>query len=329
MAAPQQASLHETVLLREAVEHLVVDKSGIYIDATFGRGGHSAAILESLNSDGRLIALDKDPQAVAAAQQRFGNDGRFSILHTSFSDLDTILQQQQLKGKISGILLDLGVSSPQLDQAERGFSFLNDGPLDMRMNPQVSPSAKEWIASASAEEMTSVFREYGEERFAKRIASAIVLQRALTPIETTLQLAKIVSDANPAWEKHKHPATRVFQAIRIFINRELDDLTDLLAKVLGMLKTGGRLVVISFHSLEDRIVKNYMRDEARGFSESDKKMPSRLPRKLPVQHEKFTARLLLVGKTIRASEAELEKNPRARSAIMRVAEKLPCKEVLA
>lgn len=314
--------LHETVLLREAVEQLVVDKSGIYIDATFGRGGHSAAILESLNSDGRLIALDKDPQAVAAAQQRFGNDSRFSILHTSFSDLDTILQQQALRGKISGILLDLGVSSPQLDDAERGFSFQHDGPLDMRMNPQVSPSAREWIAVASAEDMTRVFRELGEERFAKRIANAIVEQRALKSIDTTLQLAKIVSDANPAWEKHKHPATRVFQAIRIFINRELDDLSTLLANVLDLLKAGGRLVVISFHSLEDRIVKNFMRDEARGFSEHDKKLPSRLPRKLPVQNEQFNTRLILIGKPIRASESEVENNPRARSAIMRVAQKL-------
>jgi 16S rRNA (cytosine1402-N4)-methyltransferase len=309
--------LHETVLRGEAVEQLVVDKSGIYIDATFGRGGHSAAILECLNSDGRLIALDKDPQAVAAAEQRFGNDSRFSIFHTSFSDLDTLLNRQQLKGKISGILLDLGVSSPQLDEAQRGFSFLNDGPLDMRMNPQVSPSAGEWIAVASAEEMTRVFRELGEERFAKRIANAIVEQRAIKPIETTLQLAKIVSDANPAWEKHKHPATRVFQAIRIYINRELDDLTTLLASVLDMLKTGGRLVVISFHSLEDRIVKNFMRDEARGYSQADK-----LPARLPVQHEKFNARLTLIGKPIRTSDAELEKNPRARSAIMRVAEKV-------
>jgi len=325
MSALHQTSCHKTVLLQEAVEHLVVDRSGIYIDATFGRGGHSAAILEKLNGDGRLIALDKDPQAVAAAQQHFGNDSRFSIFHTSFSELDSILQQQHLKGKISGILLDLGVSSPQLDQAERGFSFLHDGPLDMRMNPQAAPSARDWIASASTEEMAEVFKKFGEERFARRIAHAIVEQRAIKPIETTLQLAKIVSDANPAWEKHKHPATRVFQAIRIFINRELDDLSILLAKVLDLLQAGGRLVVISFHSLEDRIVKNFMRDESRGFSEKNRaghKLPARLPRKLPVQHEKLHASLLLIGKPIRASATELETNPRARSAIMRIAEKL-------
>ena len=322
MVAPEQgsrhetAAVHETVLLHEAVEQLVVDKSGIYIDATFGRGGHSAAILEKLNGDGRLMALDKDPQAVAAAQQRFGNDSRFSILHASFSELDRLLTQQQLKGEIAGILLDLGVSSPQLDEAGRGFSFLKDGPLDMRMNPQVAPSAAEWIASASAEEMATVFKDFGEERFARRIANAIVEQRAIKAIDTTLQLAKIVSDANPAWEKHKHPATRVFQAIRIFINRELDDLSALLAAVLDLLKAGGRLVVIGFHSLEDRLVKNFMRDAARGYSDE------RLPRKLPVQHEKFQPRLLLIGKPIRASEAEVANNPRARSAIMRVAEKL-------
>jgi 16S rRNA (cytosine1402-N4)-methyltransferase len=192
------------------------------------------------------------------------------------------------------------------------------------MNPQASPSAKEWIALASAGEMASVFKELGEERFAKRIANAIVDQRALKPIETTLQLAKIVSDANPAWEKHKHPATRVFQAIRIFINRELDDLQMLLADVLDVLKIGGRLVVISFHSLEDRRVKNFMRDEARGFSEGKMqadKLPARLPRKLPVQNEYFHARLKLIGKPIRASDAEVKVNPRARSAIMRVAER--------
>jgi len=322
MSTSRQTSLHEalfsheTVLLHEAVEHLVVDSSGIYIDATFGRGGHSAAILERLNRDGRLIALDKDPQAVAAAQQRFGNDGRFSIFHTSFSELNSLLEQQQLKGKISGILLDLGVSSPQLDQAERGFSFIHDGPLDMRMNPHVFPSARDWIAIASADEMAGVFKKFGEERFAKRIAKAIVENREVKPIETTLQLAKIVSDANPAWEKHKHPATRVFQAIRIFINRELDDLQVLLASVLDALKIGGRLVIISFHSLEDHMVKNFMRDQARGFAESE-----RLPRRLPVQHEKFSSRILLIGKPVRASEAELASNPRARSAIMRVAER--------
>jgi len=308
---------HQTVLLREAVESLVTRRDGIYVDATFGRGGHSAAILEGLDSGGRLIAVDKDPQAVAAAQQRFATDRRFSIFHASFAELKHILQQEQLCGQVDGILLDLGVSSPQLDQAERGFSFLHDGPLDMRMNPQVHPSAREWIASASAEDMTAVFREYGEERFAKRIAAAIARERNIQPIATTLQLAKIVSEANPAWEKHKHPATRVFQAIRIFINRELEDLRILLADVIDLLKIGGRLVVISFHSLEDRIVKHFIRDEARGFSVQD-----RLPSRLPVQHQAVKVRLESVGKALRASDAEVEANPRARSAIMRIAERV-------
>jgi len=311
------STFHQTVLLREAVESLVTSRSGIYVDATFGRGGHSAAILECLESGGRLIAVDKDPQAVSAAQQRFATDRRFSIFHTSFSELKHILQQEQLCGRVDGILLDLGVSSPQLDQAERGFSFLHDGPLDMRMNPQAHPSAREWIASASAEDMTAVFREYGEERFAKRIAAAIVRERDIKPIETTLQLAKIVSEANPAWEKHKHPATRVFQAIRIFINRELEDLRILLADVIDLLKVGGRVVVISFHSLEDRIVKHFVRDEARGFSVQD-----RLPSRLPVQHQAVKVRLASVGKSIRATEEEVAANPRARSAIMRVAERV-------
>ena len=308
---------HQTVLLQEAVDALIIDQGGIYIDATFGRGGHTRAILERLNSNGKLIALDKDPEAIAVARQEFSGDSRFSIYHTSFSELDSIVAGQQLQGKIDGVLLDLGVSSPQLDDAARGFSFLHDGPLDMRMNPQSHPSAKEWIATASVEEMTEVFREYGEERFAKRIATAIARERATKPVDTTAQLAKIVSDANPAWEKHKHPATRVFQAIRIYINRELEDLQALLSRVLDILKAGGRLVVISFHSLEDRIVKNFMRDEARGYSAEE-----RLPARLPVMQPKTKIRITLIGKPVKASVAEVAHNPRARSAIMRVAERL-------
>jgi 16S rRNA (cytosine1402-N4)-methyltransferase len=308
---------HQTVLLHEAVESLVTNRNGIYVDATFGRGGHSAAVLECLSDGGRLIAVDKDPQAVAAAQQRFVSDRRFGIIHASFSQLKPILQRENLCGQLDGILLDLGVSSPQLDQAERGFSFLYDGPLDMRMNPQTHPSAGEWIATASLEEMASVFRELGEERYAQRIAAAITRERDIKPITTTVQLAKIVSEANPAWEKHKHPATRVFQAIRIFVNRELEDLGILLADVIDLLKVGGRLVVISFHSLEDRIVKNFIRNEVRGFATHD-----RLPARLPVQHEVVHIRLRAVGKSVRASDAEIAANPRARSAIMRVAERV-------
>ncbi len=308
---------HQTVLLREAVAALVTDLGGIYVDATFGRGGHSAAILECLDDGGRLIAVDKDPQAVAAARERFVSDRRFSVFHASFSELKGILRDENLCGQVDGILLDLGVSSPQLDQAEGGFSFLHDGPLDMRMNPQGHPSAGEWIASVSAEEMARVFRDFGEERYARRIAEAIVAQRAQSPICTTLQLAKIVSEANPAWEKHKHPATRVFQALRIFINHELEDLRALLRDVLDLLKVGGRLVVISFHSLEDRLVKNFIRDEARGFSMQDK-----LPARSPIQYQAPHVRLRAVGKSIRPTDIEIMQNPRSRSAIMRVAERV-------
>jgi len=308
---------HQTVLLHEAVGALVQDQSGLYVDGTFGRGGHSAVILESLNADGRLIAVDKDPEAIAVTEPGSDwagvGDPRFSIQHASFADLKAYLSQKDELGKVSGVLLDLGVSSPQLDQAERGFSFLQDGPLDMRMNPSVSPSAAQWIASASEQEMASVFKEYGEERFAKRIARAIVAHRKESPFETTAQLAKVVSEANPAWEKNKHPATRVFQAIRIFINNELGDLKVLLADVLDLLAIGGRLVVISFHSLEDRLVKNFMRDQARG---------ERLPSRLPVQNVDLNIRMKLIGKAIKASSDEVSANPRARSAVMRIAERV-------
>ncbi len=306
-------SPHQTVLLDEAVAALVQDQGGIYIDGTFGRGGHSGAILKTLNSVGRLIAVDKDPEAIAVAQQFFGDDDRFSVFHTSFSELEDLLSEKQLVGNVNGVLLDLGVSSPQLDEAQRGFSFQQDGPLDMRMNTEVGISARDWIASAEENEMITVFREFGEERYARRIAKAIVEKRHTAPIETTLQLAGIVAEAHPAWEKNKHPATRVFQAIRIFINRELDDLQCLLDGVVDLLAVGGRLVVISFHSLEDRMVKNFMRDQARG---------EKLPAKLPVRNEMLNVRMKLVGKAIKASVQEVEQNVRARSAVMRVAEKV-------
>lgn len=310
-------SPHQTVLLEEAVAALLSDQSGVYIDGTFGRGGHSGAILEKLGSEGQLIAVDKDPQAIAVAQDStiwpYAGDPRLSVIHGSFAELKPFLSERKLAGKVAGVLLDLGVSSPQLDEAERGFSFMQDGPLDMRMNPQVAPSAAEWLAEADEQEMAEVFKAYGEERFAKRIAKAIVVYRQQQPLLTTSQLAKVVAEANPAWEKHKHPATRVFQAVRIFINRELDDLQVLLADVLDMLQVGGRLVVISFHSLEDRIVKQFMRNQARGEI---------LPAKLPVRHSDVGVRMKLLGKAIKPSAAEVAANPRARSAVMRVAEKL-------
>jgi 16S rRNA (cytosine1402-N4)-methyltransferase len=308
--------LHQTVLLREAVESLVTDTAGVYVDATFGRGGHSEAILNKLDKGGQLIAVDKDPQAIAQAHERFDSDKRFSVYHAGFSELPQLIEQRQLTGKIAGVLLDLGVSSPQLDQADRGFSFLHDGPLDMRMNPQSGISAAEWLASASADEMSRVFREFGEERFARRIASAIARARQDAPIETTRDLAEIVRQAHPAWEKNKHPATRVFQAIRILINHELEELQSLLECVLDLLMTGGRLVVISFHSLEDRLVKTFIRDHVRGYGQQEK-----LPARLPVE-QKIHVRLKAIGKAVRASDREVAQNPRARSAIMRVAEKV-------
>lgn len=304
---------HQTVLLREAVEALEVKPEGIYIDGTFGRGGHSALILEQLGEQGRLIGFDKDEAAVEAARERFGGDARFSMVHGSFTQMLAHAEQQGLLKKVDGILLDLGVSSPQLDEAHRGFSFMHDGPLDMRMDRSRGQSAAQWLSVAEEDEMAAVFKEYGEEKFARRIARAIVHARVEQPLETTAQLAALIERASPVREKHKHPATRTFQAIRIYINRELDDLRDCLRDSLQVLGRGARLVVISFHSLEDRIVKHFMRDQSRG---------PQLPKGLPVAHVETRGAIKLVGKAVRAGEAELAANPRARSAVMRVAEVL-------
>ncbi len=304
---------HQAVLLNEAVVALAVKPAGVYVDATFGRGGHALKVMEGLDQSGRLLAIDKDPAAVNAAQQRFGSDSRFTIQHGSFAMLGQHVESWGLTGKVSGVLLDLGVSSPQLDDASRGFSFRNDGPLDMRMNPQVGESAAQWVARAPLEEVIKVLRDYGEERYAPRIARAIVAARETAPIETTAQLQAIVAQANPSWEKGKDPATRAFQAIRIAVNHELDDLHTCLAQVLDVLAVGGRLVVISFHSLEDRIVKRFMRDQERG---------EQFPRGLPVMENTRGQRLRRIGKAIYASREELALNPRARSAVMRVAEKI-------
>ncbi|WP_439105698.1 16S rRNA (cytosine(1402)-N(4))-methyltransferase RsmH [Congregibacter sp.] len=307
MAAP-----HETVLLHEAVDSLVSSPAGLYVDGTFGRGGHSREILNRLDESGRLFACDKDEEAERDARKLEAEDSRFSFARGSFADLPVHLSERGL-GAVDGILLDLGVSSPQLDQAERGFSFQQDGPLDMRMDRGRGESAADWIAVASEQEIIDVLRQYGEERFAKRIAGAIVKARSETPLTRTAQLAAIVREAHPRWEKHKHPATRSFQAIRIRVNRELDDLADLLSLALSVLAVGGRLVVISFHSLEDRLVKRHLRDMSRG---------PQLPRNLPVRDAESGAQMRLLGKAVRASEAEVDENPRSRSAIMRCAEKL-------
>lgn len=304
-----EGGTHTTVLLAEAVEALVTDAAGVYIDGTFGRGGHSRLALARLASEGRLYGVDKDPQAVAVGETLAAEDSRFAMVHDSFADA---LQHREWPA-LQGVLLDLGVSSPQLDDAERGFSFSQDGPLDMRMNTSAGISAADWVAAAAVEEMQQVFRDYGEERFARRIANAIVEARAEQAITRTAQLAKIVAEANPAWEKHKHPATRVFQAIRIHVNQELADLQRLLDSVIDRLAIGGRLVVISFHSLEDRMVKRFMRDQSRGQV---------VPRHVPVTEANSGQRLRLIGKAIKPSADEVAANVRARSAVMRVAERV-------
>jgi 16S rRNA (cytosine1402-N4)-methyltransferase len=304
---------HLPVLFDEALESLSINPAGLYIDGTFGRGGHSGAILQSLGPDGRLLAIDKDPDAIACAALRFGEDARFFIEQGSFAMLGEFARKHGIEGRVDGILLDLGVSSPQLDVAERGFSFIKDGPLDMRMDNASGRSAAQWLAVAEADEIATVLKEYGEERHAKRIARAIVAARNEAPIDTTARLADIVSRANPSWEKGKHPATRAFQAIRIHINRELDDLHDCLRQSLDVLAPGGRLAVISFHSLEDRIVKRFMRDAERG---------EKFPAGLPVTQAQLQSKLKRIGKAIRPSVSEVEVNPRARSSVLRVAERL-------
>ena len=304
--------MHQTVLLREAVQALVTDPGGFYVDGTFGRGGHSRYLLECLDERGRLLAVDKDQVAQKAAEKLIGSEPRFEFFHGSFAQLPHQLRRMGIDA-VDGILLDLGVSSPQLDDGERGFSFMHDGPLDMRMDTSCGETAAEWLSHADLQDITAVLKDYGEERFARRIASAIIATRETSPIETTGQLARVVSEANPRWERHKHPATRSFQAIRIKVNREIEDLQQLLSGALDMLRVGGRLVVISFHSLEDRLVKRYMRDMARGDA---------LPRGVPVTDGALNRRMRLVGKAIKASDKEVADNVRARSAVMRVAEKI-------
>lgn len=304
---------HYSVLLQESVAALVQQPSGVYIDGTFGRGGHSRAILQQLAPDARLYAFDKDPEAIEAAEELAREDGRFFIWHSSFAALKERTQQIGMAGQVDGVLLDLGVSSPQLDNAERGFSFLRDGPLDMRMDTTRGQSAADWLNSADAADIAFVLKEYGEERFAKRIARAIVEARVQQPFTSTKQLADVVTAANPKWEREKHPATRAFQGIRIHINAELEDLRHALEAALDVLAPGGRLVVISFHSLEDRIVKRFFRDQARGKD---------FPKGLPVTAQMLEQRLRLVGKATKAGTEEVAENVRSRSAIMRVAEKL-------
>ncbi|SMF02438.1 16S rRNA (cytosine1402-N4)-methyltransferase [Alteromonadaceae bacterium Bs31] len=308
---------HYSVLLRESVDALVTDPGGIYVDGTFGRGGHSREILRSLDQGGRLLAFDKDPQAVEEGERLAAEDARFTIIHGSFASFSSVKQSLLELGRdgegLCGVLLDLGVSSPQLDEAERGFSFLQDGPLDMRMNNSAGQTAADWINSAEEDEIVFVLREYGEERFARRMARAVIKERQLQEFSTTSRFAQVISEANPRWEKGKHPATRAFQAVRIFINRELEDLTLALDEALSTIKSGGRLVVISFHSLEDRIVKRFFREQTRG---------KQFPAGMPITDDMLDKKMRTLGKAIKASDHELQENIRSRSAVMRVAEKI-------
>ncbi len=304
---------HQPVMLNEIISGLSIKKDGIYIDATFGRGGYSRAILNCLGGQGHVIAIDKDTAAIAQAQELAASDARFRFHHASFSELTQIVSANNCDGKIAGIVFDLGVSSPQLEDSSRGFSFMRDGPLDMRMDTTRGMSAAEFIATVEQDQLASILKEYGEERFAKRIALAITRERGEKAITTTGQLSDIIARAVPFREKHKHPATRSFQAIRIFVNNELGELTAALQQSLGVLEPTGRLVVVSFHSLEDRIVKRFMKDMARDDD---------LPKSVPIMKSESKARLRILVKGKKPQADEIENNVRSRSAMMRVAEKI-------
>lgn len=307
------SNAHVPVLLGPVLEGLDIKADGLYVDGTFGRGGHSAAILNALDARGRLIAIDRDPQAVASASTLLTDDPRFEVVRGEFAKLETIIGERGQNGKVDGLLLDLGVSSPQLDEAERGFSFLRNGPLDMRMDPDSGIAAAEWLQTVEEKDLRSIIRKFGEERHAARIARAVVTKRENAAIETTGQLAEIVSSSVPAHTRKRHPATKTFQAIRLFINNELGQLEAALAQSIGVLQLGGRLCVISFHSLEDRIVKRFMRNASRE-AEQYRGMPE-----VPVE---FRPKLALVGKVISATAEEIQANVRARSARLRIAERV-------
>ncbi|RIZ67551.1 MAG: 16S rRNA (cytosine(1402)-N(4))-methyltransferase RsmH [Methylococcales bacterium] len=306
---------HLPVMYAEALQQLAIKKEGVYLDCTFGRGGHSRGILSLLGQGGQLIAFDRDFDAVNSSYAKaMLQDGRFQIKQVCFSQLETFIEASELVGKVDGILMDLGVSSPQLDNPERGFSFLREGSLDMRMDGTSGMSAEQWLATVDEKKLVSVLFDYGEEKFARRIAKAIIDRRLESPIITTTQLARLIEDVVPIREKNKHPATRTFQAIRIEINRELEELKSVLQQSVRVLKPGGRLVAISFHSLEDRIVKRFIRDESGAKFN---------PGKLPIREIDIAKGVLTkVGKALKADVQEIKQNPRARSAVMRVAEKV-------
>lgn len=305
---------HISVLLDEAITGLAMKPDGIYIDCTFGRGGHSGLILSKLSDQGRLIAIDRDPTAISAAK-KFADDSRFSIEHHGFADLQQIAEKHQLLSQVDGILLDLGVSSPQLDEAERGFSFMKDGPLDMRMDTSRGQTAAEWLATADVEDITWVLRTFGEEKHAWRIANGIVDSRDENPLTRTGELAALIKKIAPQREIKKHPATRSFQAIRMYINSELEQIEKVLNASLNVLKKDGRLVVISFHSLEDRLVKQFMKKHSQG---------KKVPRGMPISEEELNKgkKLTLVGRKHKPSKTEVEENVRSRSSVMRVAQRL-------
>ncbi len=308
------SNAHVPVLLGPVLDGLEIKTDGCYVDGTFGRGGHSGEILKRLGSEGKLISIDRDPDAIASAPKALTSDPRFELVRGEFAQLETILEQRHLLGSVDGLLLDLGVSSPQLDEARRGFSFLRDGPLDMRMDPESGTSASDWLGDVEERELRRVLKVYGEEQFANRIAAAVCNMRATVPIETTGQLAGIVESAVPAKARHQktHPATKTFQAIRIAVNRELEQLETALAATLNVMAKGGRLCVISFHSLEDRIVKRFMRDASREPEQY---------RGMPDIPEEFQPKLKLVGKVVTATDTEIDDNRRARSARLRIAER--------
>ncbi|MDY7025393.1 MAG: 16S rRNA (cytosine(1402)-N(4))-methyltransferase RsmH [Pseudomonadota bacterium] len=300
-------SEHVSVLLEESVDALAIEPNGTYMDCTFGRGGHSRKILAALGEQGRLIGFDQDPEAIRVGEALAHEDSRFSIVHSNFSDVESVISSMGLLGKVDGVLMDLGVSSPQLDQANRGFSFQQDGPLDMRMNTAQAQTAEQWLNHASESELADVFWRYGEERFSRKLAAAIVMDREKQPFTRTKQLADMIARVLPNSKEKKHPATRAFQAIRIQVNAELESLVVALEAMPKVLAHGGRLSVISFHSLEDRLVKQFYKP----------KQDPRL-RGLPVQGEKVEMKA--VGKPLKASAQEVDANPRSRSAVLRVFE---------
>ncbi len=304
---------HETVLLNEAVDALAIKSDGFYIDGTYGRGGHSQLLLKRLGQQGRLMGIDKDPLAILHGSEIQKQDDRLTMSQGSFANIRALAENGNYLGEVDGVLLDLGMSSPQIDDAERGFSFLRDGPLDMRMDPTSGISAAQWLNSAEEDEITEVIKRFGEEKFGKRIAKAIIEYRKTNPLQTTHQLVEIIDQAVPVKDKFKHPSTRTFQGIRIFINEELSDLERALDGILEVLRPGGRMVIISFHSLEDRIVKRFIRKHVQG---------DQYPKGVPILDSELNRRLKSMGKAIKASAEEIQANPRSRSAVMRVAQKV-------